>query len=251
MPTLWPVRQNKDDNLTHDENKAVEMREKHNVVTIDGPSGVGKSTVSRIVAAELGFTYLDTGAMYRGVGLYFHNQGIDLENEGGIAPLLRDIQLELMPASSVEDDVGVMLNGADVSEKIRTPELSMVASKISALPAVRRFLTSMQREIGSNGHIVAEGRDMGTVVFPDAKHKFFLVADPEERCRRRVLQLQQKGIDADEQEILAMILKRDKDDSERAVAPLKKADDALSIDTTSLSLQGVCELILAKTQGDT
>lgn len=222
------------------------MVEKRQVVTIDGPSGVGKSTVSRIVAAELGFTYLDTGAMYRGVGLFFHERELDLENESVVAPLLHEIHLELVPATSVNDDVGLVLNGKDVSENIRTPELSMVASKISALPAVRNYLTSMQRKIGQNGMIVAEGRDMGTVVFPKAEHKFFLIADPQERCLRRVRQLRQKGVEADEKEILAMILKRDKDDSERAVAPLKKADDASSIDTTNLLLEEVCLQILQK-----
>ncbi len=220
------------------------MEEKRQIVTIDGPSGVGKSSVSRIIAAELGYTYLDTGAMYRGVGLYFHNRGLDVGDESVVAPMLRDIHLALLPAPSVDDDVGVLLNGEDVSEQIRTPELSMVASKISALPSVRTFLTAMQRKIAEGGKIVAEGRDMGTVVFPDALHKFFLEADPEERCRRRLRQLQQKGVEADEKEILEMIVKRDKDDSERAVAPLKKADDAHVINTTALSLKQVCAAIL-------
>ncbi len=220
------------------------MSVKRQIVTIDGPSGVGKSSVSRVIAAELGYTYLDTGAMYRGVGLFFHNRNINIENEDHVSQLLSDIHLELLPAASVDDDVGVLLNGEDVSAQIRTPELSMVASKISALPSVRTFLTKMQRKIAEKGRIVAEGRDMGTVVFPDAKHKFFLEADPEERCRRRVKQLRQKGVEADAQEILQMIVKRDKDDSERAVAPLKKADDAHAINTTVLSLEEVCTSIL-------
>lgn len=224
------------------------MSVKRQIVTIDGPSGVGKSSVSRIVAAELGYTYLDTGAMYRGVGLYFHSRNINIEDEELVSPLLSDIHLELLPAASVDDDVGVLLNGEDVSEQVRTPELSMVASKISALASVRIFLTTMQRKIADKGRIVAEGRDMGTVVFPDAKHKFFLEADPEERCRRRVRQLQQKGVEADAHEILQMIIKRDKDDSERAVAPLKKADDAHVINTTALSLEEVCTAILGYIQ---
>jgi cytidylate kinase len=220
------------------------MSVKRQIVTIDGPSGVGKSSVSRIVAAELGYTYLDTGAMYRGVGHYFHNRDINIEDETRISSMLSGIHLELVPASSVDDDVGVLLNGEDVSEQIRTPEMSMVASKISALSSVRSFLTTMQRSIAERGKIVAEGRDMGTVVFPEARYKFFLEASPEERCRRRVRQLQQKGIAADAEEILEMIVKRDKDDSERAVAPLKKAEDAHALDTTSLSLEEVCEAIL-------
>ena len=220
------------------------MPEKRYIVTIDGPSGVGKSSVSRIVAAELGYTYLDTGAMYRGVGQYFHSRDISIEDEKLIAPRLADVHLELLPAGSVDDDVGVLLNGKDVSEQIRTPEMSMVASKISALSSVRDFLTTMQRNIAKKGKIVAEGRDMGTVVFPDARYKFFLEASPQERCRRRVKQLQQKGLEADAEEILQMIVKRDRDDSERALAPLKKADDAHALDTTSLSLEQVSEAIL-------
>jgi CMP/dCMP kinase len=220
------------------------MSAKRQIVTIDGPSGVGKSTVSRIVAAELGYTYLDTGAMYRGVGLFFHSRGINIEDEERISPLLHDIHLELLPADTVDDDVRVLLNGEDVSEQIRTPELSMVASKISALASVRTYLTEMQRKVAIEGRVVAEGRDMGTVVFPDAEFKFFLEADPEERCRRRVRQLRFKGVEADEQEMLQMILKRDRDDSERAVAPLKKADDAHAVDTTALSLEEVCTTIL-------
>jgi len=220
------------------------MSKKRQIVTIDGPSGVGKSSVSRIVATELGYTYLDTGAMYRAVGLYFHSRDISLEDEELISPMLSSINLELLPANSVDSDVGVLLNSEDVSEQIRTPEMSMVASKISALTPVRNFLTTMQRKIAEKGKIVAEGRDMGTVVFPDALYKFFLEASAEERCRRRVKQLQQKGVAVDAEETLQMIIKRDKDDSERAVAPLKKADDAHALDTTLLSLEEVCEAIL-------
>lgn len=222
------------------------MTNKQQIITIDGPSGVGKSSVSRNLAAELGYVYLDTGAMYRAVALYFVRQQIDIDNEETIAPLLADIHLTLEPAASMDDDVGVILNGDDISELIRTPELSMAASKISALPAVRTYLTAMQRNLASKGKVIAEGRDMGTVVFPEAQHKFFLEADPRERCRRRVSQLKEKGVDADEQEILTMILKRDNDDSTRAVAPLKKAEDAYAVDTTSLSLDQVCTLILER-----
>lgn len=220
------------------------MSEKRHIVTIDGPSGVGKSSVSRIVAAELGYTYLDTGAMYRAVGLYFYSRDISIEDEKLISQMLSDIHLELLPASSVDSDVGVLLNGEDISEQIRTPEMSMVASKISALTSVRNFLTTMQRKIAEKGKIVAEGRDMGTVVFPDAMYKFFLEASAEERCRRRVNQLMQKGVEVNAEETLQMIIKRDRDDSERAVAPLKKADDAHALDTTSLSLEEVCKAIL-------
>lgn len=214
------------------------------IVTIDGPSGVGKSTVSRRVADSLGFTYLDTGAMYRAVGLFFYRQGILPDAEKEIAPFLATIDLSLYPVSG--GDSGVLLNGEDVSHLIRTNEMSMVASKVSALPAVRLFLTGLQRKIGKSGNIVAEGRDMGTVVFPGAKYKFFLDADPQERCRRRVEQYRQKGQKIDEEAILASIIKRDKQDRERDLAPLKKAEDAILIDTTVLGIDAVSSAILQR-----
>ena len=219
------------------------------IVTIDGPSGVGKSTVSRIVAADLGYTYLDTGAMYRGVGLYFHALDISVEDEKEIEKRLSAIKLTLVPASSAEEDVGVILNGEDVSSQIRTAEISMIASNISALSCVRDFLTKMQREIGRAGDIVAEGRDMGTVVFPQAGHKFFLDASPQERCRRRVNQLRQKGVMADEKETLDAIMERDKNDREREIAPLRRADDAIFVDTTDITIKDVCRFILNKIKG--
>lgn len=214
------------------------------IVTIDGPSGVGKSTVSRMVASRLGYTYLDTGAMYRGVGLYFFRKGVNFENEEAITLCLADINLTLLPAGPEMADTGVIVNNEDVSLLIRSPEMSMAASKISAIPSVRGFLTEMQRKIAASGRVVAEGRDMGTVVFPMAEHKFFLDAAPEERCRRRVEQLRQGGAEVDGEKILQMILKRDKNDSERAVAPLKKADDATLINTTTLSIDQVCSKIV-------
>jgi len=214
------------------------------IVTIDGPSGVGKSSVSRLVAAELLYTYLDTGAMYRAVALHFHRLGAAVDSEKEISPRLGDIEITLFPAATAEDDVGVVLNGEDVSREVRTPEMSMKASTISALPTVRGFLTEMQRKIAQAGKIVAEGRDMGTIVFPQAGHKFFLEADARERCRRRLRQLRQQGIEEDEEKVLAMIEERDKNDMQRAVAPLKKADDAMLINTTALSLADVVEKIL-------
>lgn len=222
------------------------MVQQQQIITIDGPSGVGKSSVSRKLAAELGYVYLDTGAMYRAVALYFTQQQINVDDEKRIAPRLEKIDLVLKPAASLQDDVGVILDGEEVSELIRTPEMSMAASKISALPAVRTYLTIMQRNLARQGEVIAEGRDMGTVVFPKARYKFFLEADPHERCHRRVKQLQAKGAEVNEREVLDMILKRDEDDSTRAVAPLKKADDACVIDTTSLTLEEVCSLILER-----
>ncbi len=224
------------------------MSEKLNIVTIDGPAGVGKSTVSKKIAAFLGFTYLDTGAMYRGVALYLQKEGIDLTDTEKINDVLTELDLQLIPAKHEKDDVGVILNGEDVSRVIRSPEMAMVASKVSAILVVRQVLTKIQKSLGSSGNIVAEGRDTGTVVFPRAAYKFFLDAKPEERAKRRVRQLRDKGADADYQEILAMIISRDKSDTERALAPLKQAEDATLVDTTSITIEEVVTTVLQKIQ---
>ena len=221
------------------------MSEKQNVVTIDGPSGVGKSTISRRVAVALGFTYLDTGAMYRAVGLQIEKTNIDESNDVEVQKCLDDLVLDLLPAKDENGDVGVLLCGKDVSSAIRTPEMAMVASRVSALPLVRKKLTLMQREIGKKGSIVAEGRDTGTVVFPNAVNKFFLDATPEKRAGRRILQLRAQGKVVNEKELLSMIVERDKNDSQRDIAPLKKADDAVYVDTTDLSINEVAETILS------
>jgi len=220
------------------------MSEKQNIITIDGPSGVGKSTISRKIAAATGFTYLDTGAMYRGVGLFLSRKKVDLDDVHAIAKTLENLELQLLPAVDENSDVGVMVNGEVVSDAIRSPDMAMVASRVSAVPVVREILTRMQRILGEQGQIVAEGRDTGTVVFPDAANKFFLDAQPEERARRRVEQLREKGVEADLAEILAMTIERDKNDSQRAIAPLKKADDATLIDTTTISIDEVVREIL-------
>ena len=226
------------------------MSDKQNIITIDGPSGVGKSTVSRMVAAATGFTYLDTGAMYRGVGLFLQEQGVDLTDSSAIMELLQHLDLQLLPATAQSNDVGVLINNRDVSAEIRTAEMAMVASNVSALPVVRDYLTSIQRSYGERGEIVAEGRDIGTVVFPKAAFKFFLDAKPEERAARRYRQLKAKGFDANLDEILAMTLKRDKNDSERDVAPLIQAEDADRIDTTEISVDEVVSLILQRVKKD-
>ena len=218
--------------------------EKQNIITIDGPSGVGKSSVSRKIAAATGFIYLDTGAMYRGVGWYFLHHDVSLDDAGMMAAKLAELELELLPALDEESDVGVLVNGQNVSEAIRTPDMAMVASRVSAIPVVREILTNIQRNYGEKGKIVAEGRDTGTIVFPRAAYKFFLDAQPEERAKRRVLQLQARGVAADFKKILSMTLERDKNDSERAIAPLRKAQDAHSIDTTGVTIQQVVEKIL-------
>lgn len=220
------------------------MSEIQNIITIDGPAGVGKSSVSRMVAAATGFTYLDTGAMYRGVGWYFLQQGVQLDDVEAMGEKLANLQLDLLPAADEKNDVGVLVNGENVSVAIRTPEMAMVASDVSAVPVVREILTQIQRSYGDKGNIVAEGRDTGTIVFPMAAYKFFLDAKPEERAKRRVMQLRERGVEADFKQILSMTLERDKNDSERKIAPLKKAQDAVRIDTTEITvLQVVSEIL--------
>ena len=213
------------------------------IITIDGPSGAGKSTISRGLAARLNFTYLDTGAMYRAVGLALQRQGIDLADTEALKKCLAGIELALSPNG--DDDVLVVLNGEDVSQAIRTPEMGMVASRVSADPLVRAKLTALQRQLGEKGSIVAEGRDMGTVVFPTAVGKFFLDASAEVRASRRQKQLAEKGQIVAYQEILDQISKRDHDDSRRTLAPLKPAADAVIVDSSSIGPEAIIEGMLA------
>ena len=223
-----------------------QMESKLQVVTIDGPSGVGKSTVSRKVAAALGWTYLDTGAMYRAVGVQCQRAGVDLADADALAALLARLDIRLLPPLHEGDDVRVMANGEDISAAVRSPEAGMMASQVSALPAVRAKLTALQQAMGRTGEIVAEGRDTGTVVFPAAAWKFYLDAPPEERCRRRVGQLRAKGQAVpDESAILAQIVQRDKQDRERTIAPLRMAEDALLIDASDLTADEVAARMLA------
>jgi cytidylate kinase len=227
------------------------MSKKPGVVTIDGPSGSGKSTISRLLAARLGYTYLDTGAMYRAVGLKVKEAGLDLDDEAGRAALpdlLATIDIILAPAASPDDDARVFVNNKEVSHLIRTAEMGMVASRVSAEPVVREKLTEMQRQIGNRGGIVAEGRDTGTVVFPKAEYKFYMDASPEERARRRELQLREKGQEVDYQKLLEQIIKRDHDDSARSLAPLTPAHDAVIVDTSTMSIEEVVSHMLEKIQ---
>jgi len=210
------------------------------IVTIDGPSGAGKSTISQLLAARLGYTYLDTGAMYRAVGLKIERTRTACNDPAALARLLDSIDLELKADNG---KTRVILDREDVSEAIRTPEMSMVASRVSALPPVRAKLTALQREIGGRGGVVAEGRDMGTVVFPEATWKFFLDATPEERARRRVLQLKEQGQEVDEQETLIQIVERDRADSSRALAPLQPAEDALIVDSSRMTIEEVVDFM--------
>lgn len=225
------------------------MAGNRNIITIDGPSGVGKSTISRKVAAAVGYTYLDTGAMYRAVGLYLSRLQVALDDAGKVADALETVALGLTPATQEDGDVRVFLNGEDVSEVIRTPEMAMVASRVSANPTVRAYLTGIQQKYGAAGRIVAEGRDTGTVVFPDAAFKFFLDARPEERARRRFEQLKSRGCDAEFSQVLAMTLERDDKDRNREVAPLRQADDAVAVDTTEIGIEEVVGQILGVVLG--
>lgn len=221
------------------------MGPENDIITIDGPSGSGKSTISRLVAARLGFTYLDTGAMYRAVGYQARKLGISFEDSKSLAELLENINLVLAPG---DGDTRVILDGEDISLAIRTAEMGLIASQVSAQPVVRQKLTEMQRRMGEKGRVVVEGRDTGTVVFPSARHKFFLDAEPEERARRRCQQLREKGLAADENDVLAQIIKRDQDDSGRSLAPLRPADDAIIIDTSSLGINDVVLFMLEQVE---
>lgn len=216
-------------------------------VAIDGPAGAGKSTIARTAAKELGFVYADTGALYRAVGVYVLRQGKNTNDAETVASLLPEISLELKFQNGVQH---IFLNGEDVSEAIRTPEASMAASAVSAVPAVRQFLFDLQRDIAKNSNCIMDGRDIGTVVLPQAQVKIFLTAAPEARAMRRYKELQAKGAKDSFEEVLADLKQRDYNDSHRAVAPLKPAEDSILVDTTELTLeesvQKVIEVIKEK-----
>jgi len=203
-------------------------------IAIDGPAGAGKSTIARRAAAEMGFIYVDTGALYRSVAYYCITNGADLNVPESIEKLLPGITPELRFIDGVQH---VFVNGSDVSDKIRTPEVSMAASKVSAIPAVRAFLFDLQRKIAAENNVIMDGRDIGTVVLPNAQLKIFLTASPEARADRRFAELKNKENAPSYEQVLADIIKRDHDDSTRAIAPLKQAEDAVLLDTTSLDLE--------------
>lgn len=202
-------------------------------VAIDGPAGAGKSVVAKAVAKELGFLYVDTGAMYRAIGLYVLRKGKTPSKVEDVEPLLPEILEEWR---FVDGEQRIFLNGEDVSGLIRTEEVSMAASDVSALPVVREFLLEQQRAMAEKQDVIMDGRDIGTVVLPDAELKIFMTATPEIRARRRFLQLREKGVEADYDEILRDVLLRDYNDSHRAAAPLRQAEDAIFIDNSELTL---------------
>ena len=211
-------------------------------VAIDGPAGAGKSTIARKVAQELGCLYVDTGAIYRTVGLYALRKGADPKNEGEVVPLLEELKGEMQVES---DGIQHMyLNGEDVTAQIREPEISRYASAVSALPPVRAFLLDMQRELARTRSVVMDGRDIGTVVLPDATVKIFLTASPEVRAMRRWKELREKGNTDTYEEVLRDVIQRDYDDSHRAIAPLRQAEDAVLADTSELDLEESIQLLL-------
>lgn len=203
-------------------------------VAIDGPAGAGKSTISKQLAEQLGFVYIDTGAMYRAAALFCLEKGIDIcKNVPAVLSVLDDIEIDLQQS----DRLHIFLNGRDVSDEIRTNEVSMGASNIALIPQVRIKLVELQREIASQQNVVMDGRDIGTYVLPNATVKIFLTASPEVRAKRRHLELAEKGTVCDFETVLSELKARDKNDSEREFAPLKQADDAILLDTSELTLE--------------
>jgi cytidylate kinase len=211
-------------------------------IAIDGPSGAGKSTLARAVAEKLGIHYLDTGSMYRAVAFAALREGVDIGDPQQVVALIRriDLRTEYRSAEQVN-----LLGGEDVMPYIRTPEISKGASDISAYPCVREKLVAMQRDVARRYDVVLDGRDIGTYVLPDAKYKFFITADAGERARRRHAEMCAQGIEKDYVQVLSDMMQRDKNDSTRALAPLKKAADAVEIDTTHMDIDAVLTAVLA------
>ena len=216
---------------------------KHRSIAIDGPSGAGKSTLARALAKALGYLYVDTGAIYRTVGLQASRTGVDPEDRDGVVALLPGLDIRL---GYGEDGVQRMfLNGEDVSQAIRQHEISRYASGVSALPEVRAFLLDRQRQLAAEHDVVMDGRDIGTVVLPQADVKIFLTAAPEARARRRWLELQQRGDETDYETVLRDVIDRDEKDTNRATAPLRQAEDAVLADTTQLDLEQSLDLLIS------
>lgn len=216
-------------------------------IALDGPSGAGKSTIAKAAAAKMHYVYVDTGAMYRSIACYMVENGVDTDNKEEIISRLGEIDIKLVYQDEAQH---VMLNGEDVSQKIRTPEISMAASAVSTVPEVRAFLLDLQKNMAKENDIIMDGRDIGTVILPNADVKIYLTASAEARAGRRFKELQEKGDNSTYEQVLEDIKQRDYNDMHRDVAPLKKADDAVEVDTTELDLQGsidaVCRVIEEK-----
>ena len=208
------------------------------IVAIDGPSGAGKSSVTKALADRLGYVHIDTGAMFRTVALLVLRLGIDPSDDDALGALCSRLSIEFDTSGGMSR---VMANGEDVTGSIRTPEISLLTSKIAAMPSVRRYLLLLQQRMGARGGVVLEGRDIGTVVFPEAQVKFYLTASAEERGRRRYEELKGKGEDVSLEQTIAEVRQRDLQDQNREIAPLRRADDAMEIDTTDLTPEAVIE----------
>lgn len=211
-------------------------------VAIDGPAGAGKSTISRKAAADLGYIYIDTGALYRTVGLNAMRKGADVKSAESVeATLTSDLSVELR---FIDGEQRMFLNGEDVSAEIRTPEASLAASAVSAVPAVRAYLFDLQKKLAAENDCVMDGRDIGTVVLPDAQVKIFLTASPEARAKRRYIELVEKGMDVKFEDVLSDMKERDYNDSHRAIAPLKPAEDSILLDTSDIGLEESIALVI-------
>ncbi len=210
-------------------------------IALDGPAGAGKSTIAKSVAAKLGFIYVDTGALYRAIGLKFLNSGYGEKADFETEKVLGQTVIEIKFINGVQH---VFLDNKDVNDKIRTPEISKMASEVSAKPPVRAFLLEMQRDFAKKNNVIMDGRDIGTVVLPNATLKFFVTASASERAKRRVKDIEAQGIKADFNEVLADIEKRDYNDSHREIAPLKPANDSIIFDTTGDTLEQSVEKLV-------
>ena len=223
------------------------MSKKQYAVAIDGPSGAGKSTLAKAAAERLGILYVDTGAIYRTIGLYVQRRGIDPKDTAAVLAALPDIRIGM--DHDADGMQRMLLNGEDVTADIRLPEISMYASAVSAIQGVRDFLMEMQRSLARECSVIMDGRDIGTVVLPDADVKIFLYADVEVRAKRRELELQQRGTPKPYEEVLREMVERDYNDTHRAAAPLRAADDAIMVDTSSMDFDASLALLLDVIRG--
>ena len=211
-------------------------------VAIDGPAGAGKSTIAKKASEQLGFIYVDTGAIYRAVALACIDSNISIDDLESVEALLPGLDIRIIFFNGEQH---ILLNDTDVSERIREENVSMAASRVSAIPQVRSYLLDLQRDFAKRDNVIMDGRDIGTVVLPNAQVKIFLTASPEVRAKRRVLQLEEKGMEADFDKILFDIVQRDFNDTNRKTAPLKPAENAVTVDTTELTLDEVIEKIVS------
>lgn len=210
-------------------------------VAIDGPSGAGKSSISKRAAQELGYIHVDTGALYRTVGVSALRKNVDMQSDDAIISVLPETKVEMR---FIGTEQRMFLNGEDVSKEIRLPQSSMAASRVSAVPKVREFLFELQKELAENNDCIMDGRDIGTVVLPDAQVKIFLTATPEKRAERRCKELTEKGVEVSYDDVLSDIIKRDYNDSHREIAPLKPAEDSIIIDTSEIDLENSIKLVI-------